>query len=226
MKSSGKTWFLAALSSLVGWSAVGQVTNIMEGDTVGNTLAAINSNFQQLAVTNFYLNIFPEQISAAGTNPAAREVLTFSTPNITVDSWAFDTASDEYVSFPVVFPREWDEGEITVKISCVLNTGTMTEGNSVWWGISGLSFDSGDAIDQAFGGETTASASIVAGQTNGSMLVSSASFSITMSGNSTDGNYNQIRIRRVTAIDNFDDDAHLTGVHIEGTYIPAATPQF
>jgi hypothetical protein len=87
---------------------------------------------------------------SAATNGAESLTLVTSTNVANIKTLAFDTTTEEYAHFAYDFPKNWDEGVVTYRVSWV---STLGSSNGVTWGLQAYGVGDNENIDTAFGTE-------------------------------------------------------------------------
>jgi len=149
---------------------------------------------------------------AATTNGAATAQIESTTNKINYKVWDFDDATaDEYVSFDIAMPKDWDLGTVTFQAFWT-SANTGTEG--VAWGLQAVAVGDGDAQDAAFG------TAVVVTDLNQSsaldVLVTAESGAVTIAGTLAVDMLTQFRVLRDIddPVDDMTEDARLVGIKL------------
>ncbi len=135
--------------------------------------------------------------------------------------WAFDGASEEFISFEKPFPESWDLGTVKAKFFWSSATGS-TAGDTVEWELQLGAQSDDDAIDAALGTAQVISDALLA-NSGADRQLSDATPSITVGGTPALGDIINGKIsRNVGGTDDMVEDAWLYGVLIQ--YREKATP--
>lgn len=129
----------------------------------------------------------------------------------------FDTTTQEYVQFSVVFPRNYNNGTVKATFYWTNAAGLSTE--TVDWNIAGVALSNDDALDTAMGTAITTTDTWIA---QNDVHISPQSSAITIAGTPADSDFVMFEISRKTSTDNMTGDARLLGVVLEIT-LDAAT---
>ncbi len=148
------------------------------------------------------------------TNGAASGSSELATNNIMMETYDFDTATEEYVQFAIQMPKGWNES--TLICQAVWSHPTTTTNFGVVWGFSAVAFANDDALDAAFGTEVT---STDTGGTTDDCYISPETSAMTVAGTPGAEEYVVFQVARVVAngSDNMAVDARLHGVKIHYT---------
>lgn len=151
------------------------------------------------------------------TNGAAAGTVEKATNDIMLDYFAFDTATEEFVSFNLVMPDTWNLGTIKAKFYWAPGTDSGAVGNTVEWKIACGALSNTDTIDAALGTAQVISDAVVTGE-SASLHVTGATPAITVGGTPALGDMIHFKVsRNVGGTDNHGYDAWLFGVLIQFT---------
>jgi len=132
----------------------------------------------------------------------------YATNDQDIYSLDFDQSANEYAQWSVWMPDDWDGGVVAAKFRWTAASGV---GNVVW-GLQGVSYDDGDALDAAWGSAQEVLDSLMAVNTD---HVTGLTNAITIAGSPSPGCNIQLRVYRNTAVgNNLNADAKLLGVKL------------
>ena len=146
---------------------------------------------------------------------SAANVLTDSGSNdVNYYGLDFDGSTSESAEGALVMPSDWDGGTVTAVFVWLAVTDTTT--NGVVWGISGVSFGDGDAINTAYG--TVVKVTDNNASTAAQVRISAATAAVTIAGAGA-SEYVQFKVARFPADggDTITTDCRLLGVRITFT---------
>lgn len=128
---------------------------------------------------------------------------------------AFDGATEEFATFNVAMPEEWDRGTVKAKFYWIPALG-CSAGDKVEWEIAAIALSDDDGTDSQAAGNQVIYDTVLAG-TSGDLHVSAATPAITIAGSPALGDLVQFRISRNvgSANDDMPEDALLVGVLIQ-----------
>ena len=157
------------------------------------------------------------------TNGASAYSEEYTSNDVMVDYYLFDSVTEEGVQFKLAMPDAWDHGTIKAKFFWDAATGASAN-DGVTWGIAARAASNDDAIDSAFSSSVDTDDAVIA---VGDLHVSAASAAITVSGTPAIGDLIFVEVTRVVgdANDDMAEDAKLLGVQIqytESTTAPSA----
>lgn len=143
-----------------------------------------------------------------GCASARNETTTNDVMHATCD---FDTTTEEYAQFSVTFPKNWNEGTVTLQFYWS-HPSTATNFGVVWEGVCQANSDS-DALDTAFGTEQEIADT---GGTTDDVFITSETPAITCAGTPAEGDIIMFRVNREPAngSDTMAVDARLMGVKV------------
>ena len=144
------------------------------------------------------------------TNGAATGTTQSTTNNIMMDTFDFDSTTEEGVGFWWTPPSTWDAGTITFKAHWTASAGTGT----AKWDFAARGYADDDAIDQALGTEQGSTDTLLA---TGDMHISPTTSALTVGGTPAANRPVYIQVARDVATDTLNADAKLIGVTIEYT---------
>ena len=147
----------------------------------------------------------------SGCEPADVEM---TTNKQVVSSLDFDPDTVEYAQWSLVLPDDYDGGTMTAKFYWCANS---TSSNAVVWGIQGVSYTDGSALDASWG-----TAVEVTDANNGTayqLRVSSETSAMTIAGSPAGGYLAQFRVYRkaTDSGDTLTTDAKLLAVRLKYT---------
>jgi len=147
------------------------------------------------------------------TNGATFAELELVTNDIMLQTFNFDTATEQGIQFWWEPPAEWDAGTITFNAKWT-ETGGAACGTVVLC-LAGVSYSDSDAIDAAIGG-TPATVTDTNHNVDNDMQISPQSGNVTIN-NATKGEAVLLELTRVVACDTLSVDAKLIGINITYT---------
>lgn len=122
----------------------------------------------------------------------------------------FDKTSEERVFTIFGMPNNWDGGTIKFKVFWTATTaGGGSAGETVVWGLKGVSLADDDAIDTAYGSEITVTDTVLALD---DLHASPWSTVVTLSNTPSAGDLVQLKLSRKPGSDNLNGDARLIAV--------------
>lgn len=159
-------------------------------------------------------------LTAAGMYPTSTDgcsaAAVFETTTNKVCNYVLDFSATaiRYATGEAVFPPDWNGGTITATFFWMANDTTT---NAVVWGIAGISFGDGDALDTAFG--TAQEVTDANASTANQVRKSAATSAITLAGTPAAGEKVVIRVYRkgTDAADTLAVDARLLDVMLTFT---------
>ena len=155
-------------------------------------------------------------MTATTTNGAEAGIYEYATNDIMMNYYAFDTTTEEYVSFNAVMPENWDRSTIKAKFYWSSATGSSVA-DTVEWEISAGALADSTAIDTALGTAQVKSDAVLAAN-GGDLQITGATPAITVGGSPALGNLIHFKIsRNVGGTDDMTEDAWLFGVVIQYT---------
>lgn len=170
---------------------------------LGNGVEGLQSIF--IPAKEFY-----EQGSTAGERAAVGFDTHLATNDVSFQSAAFDSATEENIGFMWTPPLNWDLGVINVTFHWTNGAGLTTE--TVDWGIKARAFQDSSALDASWGSEITTTDTWLA---QNDMHISDLSADITIGGSPAAGNPVLFNVARKVATDDLTGDALLMGITIE-----------
>ena len=137
----------------------------------------------------------------------------YATDKPEIDYFAFDGASIERVQFKTMPPDNWNLGALSAMFHWSSATGS-TSGDTVEWGIKGISLRNGDTIAAAFGSPQMVSDTLIA-SSGTAMQTTPSTPSLTVGGTAASGCLICFETyRNVGGTDDMTEDAWLFGVEI------------
>lgn len=153
------------------------------------------------------------------TNGALAGTYEYAANDVLRDYFAFDDATEEYISFNIEMPEGWDLGTFKAKFhwSPSKTDASATAGETCEWGIAARAYSDGDALDAAFGAVQVISDTVLANEED-TMHKSGATPAVTIGGTPALGDLTTFRVERnVGGADNMVGDAWLFGVMLQIT---------
>ena len=175
----------------------------------------IEENFDVLGKYNT-IWIGAGAMTPLSTNGAAAGVKEYATNDVMMDYFAFDGTTEEYVSFTLVMPENWDLSTVLAKVYWAPGSASCSAGDTVEWQIQGISITDDDAIDTAYtdAGEVI-SGTVLAGK-NADLHVTAKTPAITINGTPAAEHLVNFKVsRNVAGTDTMTEDAWLFGVVIQ-----------
>jgi len=142
--------------------------------------------------------------ATAGCSELSRIAIATSLFNI--QGLRFDQTTQEFAQFQLVFPRNWNNGTVTVIFYW---TAQGSPSGTVQWGISGGAYSNGDALTTAFGTAQTVTDTFLG---NDQIHITDATAAITLAGTPADGDFIGFQISRNPASDTMTGDAILLAI--------------
>jgi hypothetical protein len=153
---------------------------------------------------------------ALTTNGAIPGVYEYTTNDINLDYFAFDSTTEQYVAFNIVMPEGWNLGTIKAKFYWTGASG-CSAGDTVEWEIRGSALRDDSAIDAALGTPQVITDTVLTG-TSGDLHITSATPALTIGGTPALGDYIHFKVsRNVSGTDDMAEDAWLFGVMLQLT---------
>jgi len=150
------------------------------------------------------------------TNGAEAGIKEYATNDVMIPYYAFDGATEEYISVNLVMPENWDLSTILAKFYWAPGDSACTAGDTVEWQIQGISITDDDAIDTAYtdAGEVI-SDTVLAGK-DADIHVTAKTPAVTINGTPAAEHFINLKIsRNVSGTDDMTEDAWLFGVVIQ-----------
>lgn len=142
------------------------------------------------------------------TAGAASGTAESTTNKVMINTYDFDTTTEEHVQATVRMPKGWNESTVTAEFVWSVASGT----GNVTWAAQGLALGDDDAIDAAFGTAQTVTDAVTSA---GDVQVTSATSAITIGGTPAAEDFVVFQFFRDTDNgDDFANDARLHGVTI------------
>uniref|UniRef100_A0A6M3IJA1 Putative tail protein n=1 Tax=viral metagenome TaxID=1070528 RepID=A0A6M3IJA1_9ZZZZ len=152
---------------------------------------------------------------ALTTNGAESGTYEFPTNDHMIDYFAFDGATEEFISFKFRFPSVWDRSTIKVKFFWAPGDAACTAGDTVEWEIGGVAISDDDPIDATLGTAQVITDIVLAGK-DGDLHLTSATPAITIGGTPALGDLVLFKAsRNVSGTDDMTEDAWLFGITIQ-----------
>lgn len=142
--------------------------------------------------------------TTAGATIADREL---PTNDIQIKYAAFDTATDENITFLWHPPEEWDASTVTFALVWTNQTGASAQ--TIDFDLAGRSYADNDAIDQAPGTAQNTTDTWIA---QNDIHISDFSSAITLAGTPLQGQPNIFKLTRDTTADDMTGDAEILAV--------------
>ena len=186
---------------------------------MGNAISAdvpdIEENFDVLGKYNT-IWIGAGAMVPLSTNGAEAGINEYATNDVMIPYYAFDGATEEYVSVNLVMPQNWDLSTILAKFYWAPGSAACTAGDTVEWQIAGISVSNDGAIDDAFtdAGEVISDA-VTAGK-NADLHITATTPAVTINGSPALGDLVSFKVsRNVGGTDDMTEDAWLFGVYLQ-----------
>ena len=119
------------------------------GNAISDDIPDIEENFDVLGKYNT-IWIGAGAMVPLATNGAEAGINEYATNDVMIPYYAFDGATEEYVSFTLVMPQNWDLSTVLAKFYWAPGAAACTAGDTVEWQIAGISITDDDAIDTAY----------------------------------------------------------------------------
>lgn len=186
------------------------------GHATDTTLARVSAGVASIEgntiVTNASLGLQSIWIPANGMNPRSTSPCgtgynDSGTTDNTFYSMDFDTTTQEYATFVIAMPKQWDEGTVTFAPYWTNLAGLTTE--TVVFSLSGRAVSNDDTIDATQGTVQTSSDTWLAQK---DLHVGPTSSAITIAGTPAAEDLVVFEVSRVVGSDNMTGDAKLLGV--------------
>lgn len=113
-----------------------------------------------------------------------------ATSEVNIQSLDFDQTTQEFASFQIVLPRNWNNGTVFAKFYW---TATGSPTGDVEWGIAAGAYSDGDALTAALGTAQVITDTFLA---NDQIHITSATPAITVAGSPQDGDFVFFRVSR------------------------------
>jgi len=174
----------------------------------------LEQNVARYANASVINNKVHKQLWIAGWTPTitagcGEYIKESSTNKVNQASFGFDKDSIEYAFVNVAMPDDYAGGDVYAKFYWKHRAGTAFK---VSWGLQGVGFGDGDALDAAYG---TAKYANDEGGTAGSLYISPITDAITLAGTPAAGDFVSLRALRKAddgSNDTLNADAYLIGV--------------
>lgn len=182
-------------------------------NAIADDIPDINENLDCLGYTNVWIPA--GSMIPLDTNGAAFGSKEYATNDIMIDYFAFDGATEEYVSFNVVMPENWDRSTFKAKFYWAPGDSACTAADTVEWEIGGGALTNNDAIDAAIGTAQVISDAVLAGK-DGDLHVTGVTPAITIGGTPALLDFVHFKVsRNVGGTDDMTEDAWLFGVMLQ-----------
>jgi len=171
----------------------------------------IEENFAVLGKYNT-LWIPAAAMTPLSTNGAEAGVYEYPTNDIMMDYLAFDTTTEEFVSFSVEMPENWDLGTVKARFKWTGASG-CSAADTVEWKIQARAISDDDAIDAALGTAQVISDAVTA---DGDLQRTGTTPALTIGGTPAKGDLCYFKVsRNVGGTDDMAEDAWLVDVNIQ-----------
>lgn len=143
------------------------------------------------------------------TNGAASGTVETGTSLVMRKSFDFDTTTQEFVQFAVMFPKSWNESTVTFAPVWTAASGS----GGVVFGLAGVALSDDDALNTAFGTAQTSTDTLI---TAADIHVGPTSSAITIAGTPAAGDWVVFQLNRTVSdgSDTLGVDANLLGVRL------------
>jgi len=158
------------------------------------------------------------------TNGAEAGENEYATNDVMLRYLAFDGATEEFASFNIVMPENWNRSTIKAKFYWAPGDSACTAADTVEWQLAGISVSNDGAIDDAFtdAGEVISDA-VTAGK-DADLHITSATPAITINGTPALADLISLKVsRNVGGTDDMTEDAWLFGCMLQLTRNEAVT---
>ena len=146
------------------------------------------------------------------TNGATAKTEEYTTNDINLDQYLFDSATEEGVQVQISMPDMWDKGTILAKVYWDAVTGASAA-DKVSWGIRGGALSNDEAIDTALGTQKVVDDVMIA---VGDLHITPVSTAITISGTPALNDMIVLQVvRNVAGNDDMTEDAKFLGLKIQ-----------
>ena len=133
-----------------------------------------------------------------------------ATNKINYQVFEFDSATQEYIQFGWVPPRNYNNG--TVKFTFWWTNASGLAAETVDWNVAGIAISNDDPLEVAMGSAITTTDTWIA---QNDVHISPQSSAVTIGGTPADSDYIMFEISRKVSTDNLTGDARLIGVTME-----------
>lgn len=144
------------------------------------------------------------------TTGATAATYEYTTNDVTVDSYDFDSTGSDSIQGVLPLPAEWDLGTIKFKFVWAAATGASTS-DTTRWGVQCLAVSNDDVLDTAYPSATTVDDTVLG---TGDLHVSDATSAVTVSGSPAADDTILIRITR-PSFGTLSEDARLLAVIVD-----------
>jgi len=149
------------------------------------------------------------------TNGAQSGTYEYGTNDLDLDYMAFDTTTEEYVSFKTTMPEDWDRSTVKAKFYWSSAAGS-SQGDTVEWEIGAVAISNDDPIDVNAYADPEVISDVVLAGTSGDLHISGATPAITVQGTPALGDMILWKVsRNVGGTDDMAEDAWLFGCLIQ-----------
>jgi len=178
-------------------------------DTLDASIAGVTSRYETIYID-------AGAMVPNTTNGAQSGTKEYVTNDLDLDYMAFDTTTEEYVTFKFPMPETWNRGTIKAKFYWTAADDTGDVGNTVEWEIGCVAISNADTIDaNAYAASQVASDALLTGE-SATMHLTAATPAITVQGTPASGDMIICKCsRNVGGTDNMALDAWLSGVWVQ-----------
>jgi len=186
------------------------VIEAITSGTLGTTTAA---DFKVDTITQYKTIWVPAALmKGTTTNGAAAGNVELATNDLQMDYFAFDDGTEEFVTWSMPMPEDWNLGTVLAKFYWYGATGCQAA-DTVEWEIAGGSRANDDALDAALGTAQVISDAVTA---DGDLQITATTPAITIGGTPAKGEMVIFKVsRNVGGTDDMAEDALLLGVWIQ-----------
>ena len=184
-------------------------------NTISADIPDIEENFDVLGSYNTVW-IGAGAMVPLSTNGAEAGINEHATNDVMIPYYAFNGATEEFVSVNLVMPQNWNLGTILAKFYWAPGAAACTAGDTVEWQIAGVSITDDDAIDTAYTDAGEVISDTVSAGKNADIHVTAKTPAITINGTPAVEHFVNLKIsRNVGGTDDMTEDAWLFGVVIQ-----------
>jgi len=186
----------------------------------GGTISGVTVSGATLDPTNIYgkyetILIPASAMTPTTTNGAAYAETELATNDLMKCFYLFDTTTEEFVTFDIVMPEDWDRLTVKAKFYWAPSDDSGAVTNTVEWEIGAIAYSNGDAMDATQGTAQVISDTLLTSE-SAVLHVSGATPAITVGGNPLLGDLVTWKIsRNVGGTDDYGADARLFACRIQ-----------
>ena len=192
-------------------SVPGSLETATNAEQAAGTSTSVASTPASVASVYAYNTIFvpASAMTATTTNGALYGETELASNDLMKCYYAFDATTEEFVTFDVVMPENWDRGTVKAKFYWSSASGSTATTDTVEWEIGGVAISDNDALDAAITGAQVITDTLLAND-GADLQVTSATPAITIAGTPALGDLVTFKIsRNVGGTDNMTEDAWL-----------------